>query len=208
MGSVAGRPEQARARHQRGCAAAGTPAIAPLVIPAQSIGMQPAEIPAAVVRPALESGQRRGLAAGSSHAEEPAAAVPPLTAARVTACTTYLLAAVLSFIPPAVTCLLDKRKDTFLRRHAVQAMNAAFTTLLYILSSAVLAAILALDNLRLGLQAGVTAAMFCWLVTFGYLVAAAISAARGRFYQIPRSLCADLLRPHRASASKSAGAGT
>ncbi len=204
MRSVAGRPEQARAWPLRERAATGRPAIVPLVIPAQSTGIQPAGIQPAGVRPALESAQRRSLPSGSSRAEVPAALVPPVTSARVTAFTTYLLTAVLSFIPAAVTCLLGKRRDTFLRRHAVQAMNAAFTTLLYSVSSAVLTAILALDNLRLGLQAGATAAMFCWLVTFGYLVAAAISAARGRFYQMPRCLCADLLHPRRVRAGQSA----
>jgi uncharacterized membrane protein len=116
---------------------------------------------------------------------------------RILAVAGYILAAVLSFVPAALICLLCplyRRDAVFLRAHAIQAMNAAFTTLLYTLSSAILAAILALDSLHLGIQAGATAAMFCWLVTFGYLIAAATSAAKGRFYQIPRPLCADLIR--------------
>jgi len=102
---------------------------------------------------------------------------------------------VLSFVPPAMICLLSRRDAAFLRAHSIQAVNAAFTTLLYALSGTILAGILALDSLRLGLQVGATAVMFCWLVTFGYLIAAACAAVRGRFYQIPRCLCADLIKP-------------
>ena len=113
----------------------------------------------------------------------------------MTASAGYALTPVLSFIAPALIFLLSRRDAVFLRAQAIQAMNAAFTTLLYVLSSAILAAILALDSLRLGLQVGAAAAGLCWLITFGYLIAAAGSAARGRFYQIPRCLCADLIRP-------------
>jgi uncharacterized membrane protein len=91
--------------------------------------------------------------------------------------------------------LLSRRDAAFLRAHAVQAMNAGFTTLLYVLCAAIVAALLALDSYRLGLQVGITVAAICWLVTFGYLIAAAVSAGRGRFYQIPRYLCADLCHP-------------
>jgi hypothetical protein len=45
----------------------------------------------------------------------------------------------------------------------------------------------------LGLRVAITAAMFTWLVTFGYLIAAAISAGRGRRYRIPACLSAALL---------------
>jgi uncharacterized Tic20 family protein len=112
---------------------------------------------------------------------------------RTVAAFAYLAAGLLSFLPPLVICLLSGRDEAFLRAHALQAMNAAFTTALYALSSAIVAGLLALDSLRLGLRVGVTAILFCWLVTFGYLVAAAVSAYRGRWYQIPSHLCATFL---------------
>ena len=105
------------------------------------------------------------------------------------------MAALASFLPPLLIVLLSRRDSAFLRKHAVQAMNAAFTMLLYGLSAAIIAGLLALDSWWLGLGIGLAAIAACWLVTFGYLIAAMIAACRGRFYQIPPWLCAQLLRP-------------
>jgi uncharacterized Tic20 family protein len=115
--------------------------------------------------------------------------------ARLAAVLAYLLAATLSFLPPLLISLSCRHDAAFLRAHAVQALNAAFTTLLYALSASIVAAVIALDSSRLGIAVGLTAVSLCWLLTFGYLVAGATSAARGRFYQLPRYLCADLLKP-------------
>jgi uncharacterized Tic20 family protein len=107
----------------------------------------------------------------------------------------YLGAALASFLPPLLLCLVSRRSPVFLRAHAAQALNAALTTALYVLCSAIVGGLLAADSLRFGLQAAVTCAMFCWLVTCGYLMAAAVAACRGRFYQLPGYLCAPLVRP-------------
>jgi uncharacterized Tic20 family protein len=173
MGPTTGRSGQAPARRQRQYAAGHRAARSVLAVPTQR----------GPAWEAMDTGRDRG---GPVRAGVPA---------RIAAVSGYLLAALASFIPPAMVCLLSRRDAVFVRTHAIQAMNAAFTTLLYALSSAILAAILALDSLRLGLEVGASAALLCWLVTLGYLIAAAGSAARGRFYQIPRCLCADLLRP-------------
>ncbi len=205
MGPTTGRSGQAPARRQRRHAAGRRPASAPLDVPAQPGPTEAEHSPEIGYRPGLPPGAifpaRTALPAGA--ADTARAALPAGTArsrgasvpARIAAVSGYLLSVPASFIPPALICLLSRRDAVFLRAHAFQAMNAAFTTLLYAVSSAILAAVLALDSLRLGLQVGATTLMFCWLITAGYLIAAAASAARGRFYQIPRCLCADLLRP-------------
>jgi uncharacterized Tic20 family protein len=97
--------------------------------------------------------------------------------------------------PPLLIVLLSRRDSAFLRAHGVQAINAALTTLLYALCATILAALLALDSLPFGLAVGISAIVLCWLLTCGYLVAAAVAASRGRFYQVPPWLCAQLLRP-------------
>jgi uncharacterized membrane protein len=107
----------------------------------------------------------------------------------------YVMAALAGFLPPLLIVLLSPRDSAFLRTHAVQAMNAAFTMLLYALSAAILACLLALDSWWLGLGIGLAAIVIGWVVTFGYLIAAMVAACRGRFYQIPPWLCAQFLRP-------------
>jgi uncharacterized Tic20 family protein len=115
----------------------------------------------------------------------------------------YLVAGLLSFVPPLAIYLLARRKATFLRTHLAQAANAAITTVIYALCSAIVGALLAVDSAYLGLRVAITAAMFAWLVTFGYLIAAALAACRGRFYPIPACLCATLLKPVPKPASRS-----
>jgi uncharacterized Tic20 family protein len=174
MGSTTGRPGQAPARRQQHAASHRSGAPLPVPVPSQA-GPVP-------------------LQAGPVALESSRPAVPgALTRTAAAAC--YLLTAFASFVPPALICLLSRRNARFLRVHAVQAVNAALTTLLYGLSSAILAGILALDSLRLGLEVGAAAALLCWLVTFGFLIAAAAAAARGQFCQIPRLVCADLVHP-------------
>ena len=177
MGSESGRPGQAHAKRRQH--AAGPRSITATTRAAIGPGTAPVSVPAQRGPAAVEARGRKEAGAG----------------ARAAAACGYLLAGVLSFVPPAMICLLSRRDAAFLRAHSIQAVNAAFTTLLYALSGTILAGILALDSLRLGLQVGATAVMFCWLVTFGYLIAAACAAVRGRFYQIPRCLCADLIKP-------------
>jgi uncharacterized Tic20 family protein len=107
----------------------------------------------------------------------------------------YLGAALASFLPPLLICLLSRRSSPFLRAHATQALNAALTTVLYAISATIVGVLLALDSFRLGVQFTVTAVLFCWLLTFGYLIAACVSACQGRCYQLPAPICARLRRP-------------
>jgi hypothetical protein len=109
----------------------------------------------------------------------------------------YLAAGLTGFVPVLAIYLLVRpvrRNSVFLRAHAAQAVNAALTTALYALCSAITGALLALDSVYLGLRVAITGAMFAWLVTLGYLAAAAIAAGRGRFYPIPAWLCAALIK--------------
>ncbi len=107
----------------------------------------------------------------------------------------YLAAGLTGFLLPLAICLVARSSSAFLRTHLAQAANAAITTALYALCSAITGGLLALDSVYLGLRVAITASMFAWLVTFGYLLAAASAAARGRFYPIPACLCATLLKP-------------
>lgn len=119
--------------------------------------------------------------------------------ARACAICGYLAAGCISFLPPLTIYLLVRRNSGFLRTHLAQAANAAITTALYALCAAIIGGLLALDSVYLGLRVALTGAMFAWLVTLGYLTAAAIAAGRGRFYPIPACLCAALLKPKTAA---------
>jgi uncharacterized Tic20 family protein len=105
----------------------------------------------------------------------------------------YLAAASTSFVLPLAMYLFAPKDAQFLRSHLAQATSAAITTVLYALCAGIIGGLLMLDSVYLGLRVAITAAMFTWLVTFGYLIAAAISAARGRRYRIPACLSAALL---------------
>ena len=118
--------------------------------------------------------------------------------ARSAAICGYLAAGLISFLPPLAIYLLVRRNSGFLRTHLAQAVNSAITTALYGLCAAIIGGLLALDSVYLGLRVAITGAMFAWLVTLGYLAAAAIAAGRGRFYPIPACLCAALLKPRTA----------
>ena len=113
----------------------------------------------------------------------------------------YLAAGLISFLPPLAIYLLVRKNSTVLRTHLAQAANAAITTAIYAFCSAIVGALLALDSVYLGLRVAITSAMFAWLVTFGYLFAAAIAAARGRVYTIPACLCATMLNSANRSGS-------
>jgi uncharacterized Tic20 family protein len=127
--------------------------------------------------------------------------------ARSAASCGYLAAGFLSFLLPLALYLLVRRNSGFLRTHLAQAANAAITTALYGLCAAIIGGLLALDSVYLGLRVAITGAMFAWLVTLGYLTAAAIAAGRGRFYPIPACLCADLLPPEAGGRSPSRSPG-
>lgn len=122
--------------------------------------------------------------------------------ARSAAICGYLAAGFLGLLPPLAGYLLVRRNSAFQRIHLAQAANAAITTALYALCAAIIGGLLTLDSVYLGLRVAITGAMFAWLVTFGYLTAAAIAAGRGRFYPIPAWLCATLLSTRRVQAPR------
>lgn len=106
----------------------------------------------------------------------------------------YLAAAVTSLVLPLPLYLVTRKDSGFLRPHLAQAASAAITTVLWALCAAITGGLLALDSVYLGLRVAITGALFIWLVTFGYLIAAAVAAARGGFYQIPACLSANLIK--------------
>jgi uncharacterized Tic20 family protein len=204
MSSAQGRSSQTHARRRHRHAATTLPVPVPVPVPPQ-----PGPADEAPDKPADRAPDRAtdrapdrapDRAAAEAADQDQAAgrggqAVDPGVLARSWAAAGYVMAALASFLPPLLIVLLSRRDSAFLRKHAVQAMNAAFTMLLYGLSAAIVACLLALDSLWLGLGIGLAAIAACWLVTFGYLIAAMIAAWRGRFYQIPPWLCAQLVRP-------------
>jgi uncharacterized Tic20 family protein len=185
MGSAQGRSSQTHARRRHRHAATSLPVPAPVPVP---VPRQPAPIDE-------KPGEDEAAGHGGLFVEPGDLAVDSATLARSCAAVGYVMAGLAGFLPPLLIVLLSRRDSAFLRKHAVQAMNAAFTMLLYGLSAAIIAGLLALDSWWLGLGIGLAAVAACWLVTFGYLIAAMIAACRGRFYQIPSWLCAQLLRP-------------
>ncbi len=133
--------------------------------------------------------------AGPAQAD-PVKAAPraPGLPARAAAVASYLGAGLLSFVPPLVVYAISRRRNSpYVTVHAAQAFNAAVTTALYAICSAIAGALLTLDSPHLGIQVAITCGLFAWLVTLGYLISAAIAAARGRHYHIPAYLCAEFL---------------
>jgi uncharacterized Tic20 family protein len=183
MGSAQGRSSQTHARRRHRHAATALPVPDSLPVPAQPGPVDD------------DPGEDQAAGHGGRVVEPGDLALDSGALARSCAALGYVLAGLASFLPPLLIVLLSRRDSAFLRTHAVQAMNAAFTMLLYGLSAAIVGCLLALDSWWLGLGIGLAAVVACWLVTFGYLIAAMVAACRGRFYQMPPWLCAQLLRP-------------
>jgi uncharacterized Tic20 family protein len=106
----------------------------------------------------------------------------------------YMSAAIFGFGPPLVIYLLKKRGSPVVRAHAVQAVNTAATTFLYIVCAAIAGGMLALDSVSFALATAGPAAVVLWLLALNYLVRAAVAASRGTSYRIPGWLCATFLR--------------
>jgi uncharacterized Tic20 family protein len=105
----------------------------------------------------------------------------------------YLGVIFFSFLPALIVYLTRGRTSPYLRYHAAQAANLAFTLLLFDLSALIAAGVLALDTIEVALIIVVPIAAALWVVVLGYLIAAAIAAERGRPYELPEWLCVRVL---------------
>ncbi len=106
----------------------------------------------------------------------------------------YLGVPFLLFLPPLAVYLITLRTSPLTRRHAAQALNLSITLVIYSICALILGGLLALDTVAVAVLIAVSLLAVLWLVTLAYLVLAGIAASRGRFYTIPRWLCATLVR--------------
>lgn len=95
---------------------------------------------------------------------------------------------------PLLIYLLTGRRRGYLRRHSAQALNLSVTMLLYGICALIAVAMLALDSTTVALALVLPLAAALWLVIVSYVIAAAASARRGGFRQIPGWLCATIVR--------------
>jgi len=106
----------------------------------------------------------------------------------------YLGVIPLGPVVPLAVYLASGRTSPFVRRHATQALNVALTWLLYAICGAIVGALLAFDNTGNALLIMVPIAVIGWLVMLWHLIAAAVTAGRGGFRQIPSWACSPLVR--------------
>lgn len=117
----------------------------------------------------------------------------------------YLGTVFFSFLPALVIYLVKRGTAPYLRYHAAQAVNLAVTVLLFDLCAFIVGAMLALDALTVSLSVTLPLATVLWLASVGYGVRAALATARGEPYDLPRWLCAGVLKLAPGSAGQAAG---
>ncbi len=105
----------------------------------------------------------------------------------------YLGAICLGPLPP-LAVFAASRRDPFARRHAVQALNAALTWLLYLVCAVIAGGVLAMVSLTVALAIMIPVTVAGWLVMAMLLVRAAAAAIRGGFRELPGWACATLVR--------------
>jgi hypothetical protein len=106
----------------------------------------------------------------------------------------YLGAIFLWLLAPLIIYLAWRNASRFVRSHAAQAFNLTLTGTLFTLSCAIVGALLALDTVTVALATMVPLLSALWIAVMVCLVRAAIAASRGEFYEIPRWLCAPMLK--------------
>jgi uncharacterized Tic20 family protein len=109
----------------------------------------------------------------------------------------YLTVPFFSFLVP-LAVYIGSRRSPRARAHAAQAVNTAFTVLLYTISAAIMGAMLALDSLVVALALAGPLITALWLASLFHLVRAASAAGRGADFRMPPWLCATLVRQDRA----------
>jgi hypothetical protein len=130
------------------------------------------------------------VTAGRAAAPQP----PGDGAAELLAALGYLGTVFFSFLPALIIYLVKRGTAPYLRYHAAQAVNLAVTVLLFDLCAFIVGAMLALDNLAVSLSVALPLATVVWLVSVGFCARAALATARGVPYDLPRWLCAGVLK--------------
>jgi uncharacterized Tic20 family protein len=106
----------------------------------------------------------------------------------------YVTLPLAGFVVPLAVRLTAGRRSPWLREHAAQALNLWLTGILYLLSAAITAAMLALDSPTVAAVVIGPLVALVWLVTLGALARAATAAGRGQRYRLPRWLCSRIVR--------------
>jgi uncharacterized Tic20 family protein len=106
----------------------------------------------------------------------------------------YLSVPFLGFVVPLIIYLLKRRRSSFARGHAAQALNLSITALLYTFCVLIVGMILALDTISVALLIGVPLVAVLWVTTLVYVVRAGAAAGRGGYFRIPAWICATLAR--------------
>jgi uncharacterized Tic20 family protein len=106
----------------------------------------------------------------------------------------YLAVPFFSFLVPLTVYLYSRRRSPRVRAHARQALNVSITILMYDISAAIMAAMLALDAPLVAVTVAGPLIVALWLVSLIYLIRAASAAGRGVDYRLPHWLCAALVR--------------
>jgi uncharacterized Tic20 family protein len=106
----------------------------------------------------------------------------------------YLAVPFFSFLVPLAVYLYSRRRAPRARAHARQALNVSITILMYDISAAIMAAMLALDAPLVAVVVAGPLTLALWVVSLVYLIRAASAAGRGAAYRLPHWLCAALIR--------------
>lgn len=105
----------------------------------------------------------------------------------------YLTIPFFGFLVPLAVYLYARRQPRLVRAHAAQALNLALTAVMYDLSAAIMAGILALDSPRAALMVAGPLVVLLWALALRQLIRATNAAGRGEDYRIPAWLCATLV---------------
>jgi len=118
----------------------------------------------------------------------------PVRASEVTAATFgYLGVLVLGPVIPLLVYAARARTSPFLRYHAGAAVNLSVSCLLYALCCAIFGALLALDNVVVGLVLGLLPGLAIWLTMLRYLLRGVSAANHGEQNEIPSWICARIV---------------
>ena len=105
----------------------------------------------------------------------------------------YLGAIVLGPVIPLIVYAVRARRSSFMRYHAVTAVNLSLTATLYGLCCLILGGLLALDSITVALVVALPVGLAIWASMLRYLIRGVISASRGERGEMPDWICAHIV---------------
>jgi uncharacterized protein len=97
----------------------------------------------------------------------------------------YLGIPLAGFIPPLWVYLASGRRSAFARRHAAEALRVSFAAVIYGVCVLIIAAMLALDSVKIAVAVVGPLALALWLVIVVLVIRAARAASQGRMLKFP-----------------------